>query len=590
MNTIQNSGYDGLRASSKTMIEEDQSPLVCLYFDKVSQKVFIMADSQSLKKIRKLQALVDIENVLKCTHEEGQELGLFDQKFEAERPWYFSCRQGRAGLSQHSCHVLKPQFQLSWEKNLSGCFEDRTPIDVNNARLPREILRSVFEYLNTNDLKNVILVSKYWKSVAGEPGLWKGFDLPKKCRSIESNFVKFFRDSISSKLQDLTLSNFSFQLNDNHFKNLLGLELRSVTIRNVDLFNVSDEHLAQLVNNCKVCVIAEYPQRIKLKNSNVNVVNVLGLNKLKAIFRKMETGTKLKTLTLACVVSNKTLDLSFIPSSTLANALNRIEELTLKQVKLRSNQLKTIFDYMSVKTKLKLLHLQSLDFVNVDIEIFDAAFSSSLTSLVLVDIKLDDIKLLHVFENLDKSCKLETLVISQLDLTSIPSKLLARVVTKVKCTSLENGDIRSDQLEEIFSVISEGGQVIKSLNIEVDDDLQDINSENLARAVNKLNSFDFGSLDDLSESQTQEVFKIMSEKTNLKMLGTPWCQLALECMEHIAAVHPDTLAKAIHNLEEVRLDFEDSKLSLFHYIAIFKGFGGETKLKKVWSQGQILCL
>ena len=125
----------------------------------------------------------------------------------------------------------------------------------------------------------------------------------------------------------------------------------------------------------------------------------------------------------------------------MANALNRIEELTLKQVKLRSIQLKTIFDYMSVRTKLKWLHLQSLDFVNVDKEIFDAAFSSSLTSLVLVDIKLDDMKLLQVLENLKKLCKLETLVFSHLDLTIIPSKLLARVVTKVECACLELVDI-----------------------------------------------------------------------------------------------------------------------------------------------------
>ena len=259
MNATHISGCDGLRASAKTMIENEQSPLVCMYFDKVSQKVYIIADSESLKKIQKLQALVDIENVLKCTFEEFQELSLFGQKFEAERPWYFSCRQGRAGLSRHSCHALKPTFQLSLEKTLSGCFEDRTPIEVNYERLPREILRCIFGYLKPRNLMNVILVSKSWKTVAGEPSLWKGLDLPKKCRSRESNFVKFFRDSISSKLQDLSLINFSFQLNDNQFKHLLDLQLKSVTIINVDLFNVSDEHLAQLVNNCKVCVIEEYP-------------------------------------------------------------------------------------------------------------------------------------------------------------------------------------------------------------------------------------------------------------------------------------------------------------------------------------------
>ena len=78
MDSTHISGYDGLRASAKTIIENEQSPLVCMYFDKVSQKVYIIADSESLKKIRKIQALVDIENVLKCTIEESQDVGLFD--------------------------------------------------------------------------------------------------------------------------------------------------------------------------------------------------------------------------------------------------------------------------------------------------------------------------------------------------------------------------------------------------------------------------------------------------------------------------------------------------------------------------------
>ena len=45
MDSTHISGYDGLRASAKTMVENEQSPLVCMYFDKVSQKVYILADS-----------------------------------------------------------------------------------------------------------------------------------------------------------------------------------------------------------------------------------------------------------------------------------------------------------------------------------------------------------------------------------------------------------------------------------------------------------------------------------------------------------------------------------------------------------------
>ena len=83
------------------------------------------------------------------------------------------------------------------------------------------------------------------------------------------------------------------------------------------------------MNNCKECQIKEYDA--KLKTANGNNINVLGLNKLKAIFRKMENGTKLKSLTLSCLAagSDRNLDLSFITSSTLANAFNKLESLWL---------------------------------------------------------------------------------------------------------------------------------------------------------------------------------------------------------------------------------------------------------------------
>ena len=45
-----------------------------------------MADSESLKKVQELRALLDIENILKTTFEEGKKLILYDQKFEAEKP------------------------------------------------------------------------------------------------------------------------------------------------------------------------------------------------------------------------------------------------------------------------------------------------------------------------------------------------------------------------------------------------------------------------------------------------------------------------------------------------------------------------
>ena len=212
-------GYQGLRVEAQAVIENEQTPFLCFHFDKMSKRVFIMADSESLKKVQELKALLDMENILKTTFEEGKKLMMYDQKCEAEK---LLCVNRPNGIpTQHKCHLPKPKFQFSWEKALPGCFEDRrAPTEVNYERLPREILRAVFEFLDPSDLKQVILVSKHWKSVAEEPVLWKDFDLPIKCRKSEINFEKFFKKSISSKLQILSLHNFFFQLNDHHLQSL----------------------------------------------------------------------------------------------------------------------------------------------------------------------------------------------------------------------------------------------------------------------------------------------------------------------------------------------------------------------------------
>ena len=91
------SGYQGLRVEAQVLIEEEQTPFLCMHFDKTSEKIFILADSESLQKLRKVEALVEIENILKSTFEESKKLTMFDQKAEVERP---SCQ--RAGLAMLS--------------------------------------------------------------------------------------------------------------------------------------------------------------------------------------------------------------------------------------------------------------------------------------------------------------------------------------------------------------------------------------------------------------------------------------------------------------------------------------------------------
>ena len=103
MNANDICGYQGLRVEAQALIENEQTPFLSMYFDKTSGKVFILADSESLEKVREVEALIEIEEILKRTFEESKKLIMFDQKAEVERPTYLSCA---GGLSQASVPAL----------------------------------------------------------------------------------------------------------------------------------------------------------------------------------------------------------------------------------------------------------------------------------------------------------------------------------------------------------------------------------------------------------------------------------------------------------------------------------------------------
>ena len=222
---------------------------------------------------------------------------------------------------------------------------------------------------------------------------------------------------------------------------------------------------------------------------------------------------------------------------------------------------------------------------SLDMKIFDNAFSN-LTELILKRLDLDNNQLKHFAENLDQSCRLKSLMLRNINAKELPPGLLERVVTKVSSVDLDYVEMTVDQLEQIFHIISTGSSSIKQLNLFGIDDVHEINPETLAMGINKLEGFDFANVGEnaFTENQTKEMFEVMSQGTSLKKLGTASEPMAVEWMDNIAKVDPEILAKAIHNLEEVKLDLEESYLPLPQYLAIFKKFEHKTKIKKICGQ------
>ena len=90
-----------------------------------------------------------------------------------------------------------------------------------------------------------------------------------------------------------------------------------------------------------------------------------------------------------------------------------------------------------------------------------------------------------------------------------------------------------DQLEKIFQIISTGSSSIKQLVLCDIADIHQINPETFAIGVNKLEFFDFATVEDnvFTEDQTKEMFKVMRQGTCFKMFGTTTNPMSLEWMD-----------------------------------------------------------
>jgi len=572
------------KQQTKNLVEEDGIRLLCLYIDQKSGKVNLLADSESKKSLGQSRAAIkDLENILESKVDVKAKLCLYDhnQVLESEEP---------CSKSGHSCHHPTPIFQLEWEKNLStNCFAGKKwfPDVKDYDKLPAEILRNVFGFLNPEDLKEVLLVSKKWKSVADEPFLWTGFDLPQKCRENSENFYRFLDSfSLSSKLQHLALTSseappdenlyehvdyFKFELKDEHIHHLMNLGLVSIEIRSIDLSKVSDDLLAKLVNSCQHCDITEYHEDyppppnnnfLDLSSDDDDVKKLfLGVKKITAILRESQNESKLKSLSLrylqkSSLKKNVKLDLSSIPSEILATAFSKIEVLILENLQFTSEQLSSIFD----------------------------GLGRCLRRLRLHGVEMDFIQARHLMKVLDTSCQLNKLDLSGVDVRDIPSMFLGGIINKIEWVVLKDLKIKSDQIEEIFLSIIHGDSALKHLGMfGLNDSLSEVDLEDFATAVNMLESVAFD--EKLSKDLIEAMFKIMAIQTDLKIIGMPGDQIPVDAFEHIEEVDEQVLADALNNLISVRIDFgncdRDCFFNMPQLITFFKQLSSRSQLKRI---------
>ena len=66
--------YQDLCSNVQSLVEEDQSPLLCVYFDKESQQLKIVGDSESLRELGTSDVMTELHNIVRNTHVKNKKL------------------------------------------------------------------------------------------------------------------------------------------------------------------------------------------------------------------------------------------------------------------------------------------------------------------------------------------------------------------------------------------------------------------------------------------------------------------------------------------------------------------------------------
>ena len=113
--------------------------------------------------------------------------------------------------------------------------------------------------------------------------------------------------------------------------------------------------------------------------------------------------------------------------------------------------------------------------------------------------------------------------------------------------------------------------------------LSEVDEEVFAKAVNKLESVAFD--EQLSQDLVEEMFIVMSIETNLKTIGMPGKQIPVDAFENIQEVDEKVLAKALNNLQSVRIDLgnydRDCFFNMPQLITFFKQLSSRSQLKRI---------
>ena len=150
--------------------------------------------------------------------------------------------------------------------------------------LPLEILIKIFQMLKIEDLKSIVLVSRYFRIVGEDPSLWKSIEIPDVHPDDLEALLNLPR---LSKLQSLHISDWLIQCHFRQLEHKTYLKCLNISrcfLHEIDLLNdrsVDPSLCSKVMNSMEVL--------------NINRAN-LSISQYAKLFEDMAKSTKIKTL------------------------------------------------------------------------------------------------------------------------------------------------------------------------------------------------------------------------------------------------------------------------------------------------------
>ena len=161
-----------------------------------------------------------------------------------------------------------------WEKfSVSGEIEEieEKTLDVKN--LPVEVVLNIFNKLSLRDLSSVILVSKLWRDIGLDPGLWKQFALRVKGDNLNMVRAVLANPRFSSMEIVKISDNFWNKLMPDKIQNLVKEISGKFFVRSIFL-SLERDVLESPDPEKSKALIGEIPSNVKLTQADLKILQI----------------------------------------------------------------------------------------------------------------------------------------------------------------------------------------------------------------------------------------------------------------------------------------------------------------------------